>query len=171
MLLNVVAVSISLLAFFFSVYTYWSNRSREKVHEQEKQAGDVSTWFDSGDPRMCVLRNGSQNPVYDVVLTAVAVQGAAPHRSEDMDWKRLFAFAALPPGDSAFNGLDTNGGMGLVFQPEVAFRDSKGVSWVRRADGSLEVIPDNPIDYYKIGRPVPYHHFDCCNGNARQIIW
>ena len=37
---------------------------------------------------------------------------------------------------------------------EVAFRDAKGISWVRRADGVLEELATGPFEYLNVARPI-----------------
>lgn len=147
--------------------------SERLLHEERtegRQAERVSAWFEEGPDRgrpqsnnfvwqYVVLRNASESPVYNVVVTCVGLQGAGPlPKGEDNRGAypcRCFV-AALPPGLWGV-WLPTYGqGMSVVLAPEVAFRDAHGVSWVRRGNGTLERITSDPVTFYGVGLPCPW---------------
>lgn len=169
MMLSIVPIVISFLAFAFSIYTFCSKRRDEVKAKRERQAQSISAWLDQEECYKCILRNDSSNPVYSVVLAAVAIQGAAPDRSEKLSQRHLAVFTALPPGDSVYGNLDMNGAMAVVFQLELAFRDSNGINWLRRANGALEEIPRDPIEYFNVGKPVHYRRLQRCGMSASNI--
>jgi hypothetical protein len=116
----------------------------------------MDPWWGASTP--IELVNGSDEPVYGVVVSIVLVQGAgAPRRAED--WKvraeeqhdapRSTA-AILVPGRWRVwvPGTGWDGGMGLRLGAEVAFTDRAGVSWIRRSTGALEELPKPTLEYF-----------------------
>lgn len=152
----------------------WQVRSDKRVREDTEnrsQAEQISSWFehleDCGDyPKdsrfvwQCVLlRNNSEAPVYDVVLTCVGVRGAGPApkgENNGSDYPCRCCVKILPPGEWMV-WLPTNGsGMHVVLAPEMAFTDARGLSWVRRGDGALKGISKIPEEFYSLLQPVSW---------------
>jgi hypothetical protein len=101
-----------------------------------------------------ILLNRSDEPVYEVVVTMVFVQGAGWNLGEDYTGSGLRrVLAVLPPGrwrvevESGWAGMSRRPGV------EVAFSDRSGVCWIRRSNGMLEEIDQLPIDHYGLPRP------------------
>jgi hypothetical protein len=104
--------------------------------------------------------NGSQEPVYNVVVAIVFIQGAAPHTTEDMLRLRgapqggtapVTTLSILPPGRSRAWIRGTHWTAAMAGRPgaEIAFTDRAGAHWIRRAiGGRLEELPVDPLDYF-----------------------
>jgi hypothetical protein len=106
------------------------------------------------------LFNGSQEPVYMLVVGLVFIQGAAPHTMEEhLETKKRLAapgrsittVSVLPPGrHRVWIRGDLHGGvLSGRLAVEVAFTDRDDVHWIRRARGQLEELPEAPLDYFR----------------------
>lgn len=155
------------------VVALWQVRLEKRARanaEKRRQVEKVSSWFGgpSSEPapedgryawQYVYLRNESESPVYDVIVTCVGLQGAGPARfgennGEDYELRRYVGI--LPPGPWGI-WLPTYGlGMHVVLGLEIAFRDSRGISWVRRGNGLLEGIPDDPAHFYRTPLPISW---------------
>lgn len=106
-----------------------------------------------------MLRNESESPVYDVIVTCVGISGAGPSfKGEDNRpvFPNRVCVGMLPPG-AWYIWLPTEGhGMGVRTAPETAFTDANGTSWVRRGNGRLEEIPMEPASFYRLSLPLPW---------------
>ena len=106
------------------------------------------------------LVNGSDEPVYRLVVAIVFIQGTAPDTTERWldEWVKdhperarpLTTLGILPPGRSrvSIQGRWT-GGLGGRSGAEIAFTDRAGSHWIRRATGKLEELPLEPLEYFK----------------------
>jgi hypothetical protein len=108
--------------------------------------------------------NGSTEPVYNVLITHVAVQGTAPHTGEE--WRErnekghgppipMTTLSILPPGRWRvwIRGTGWAGGLGGRPGAEVAFTDRAGTHWVRRATGALVELAKPPFQHFSIWGP------------------
>lgn len=105
--------------------------------------------------------NASSEPIYNVVLGIVFIQGAAPRTTEDMLKLRLGSgevasvptttLNMLPPGRSRAWILGTHWTSVLAGRAgaEIAFTDRAGSHWIRRATGGLDELPVDPLEYFK----------------------
>jgi len=112
-----------------------------------------------GPPTFATLYNASDEPVYRVIAWLVFVQGDGPRRSEEastLNPDSASTIGALPPGAFVIDFPSDWGGMYRRPGVEVAFTDAAGVHWVRRSDGDLDELPEDPVDYYKVPRPVDW---------------
>lgn len=143
-------------------------RKQEAEQKLRAQADQICAWID--DPRLdqVALLNRSDQPVYNVLVYSVWVQGAAWRTGEDAEryfrnggpTARIGAIRSIlqvvPPGKfrlrQGFSGQQImQGRQGL----EVAFTDMTGHHWVRRASGELEKLEADPFANYGTGRPLP----------------
>ncbi|MEU7789428.1 hypothetical protein [Amycolatopsis sp. NPDC049159] len=110
------------------------------------------------------LLNTSNEPFFNVVVFPVFIQGAAPRTGEE--WlsddepeygnQRCAVIAALPPGRwEIVMNVDTGIMQGRA-GVEISGSDRHGVHWIRRATGTVDEIPVDPISYYGIERPIDY---------------
>jgi hypothetical protein len=112
------------------------------------------------------LVNGSDEPVYTLVVCIVFIQGAGPQTAEDQvkfthdAYPRPVATVSiLPSGQwrvwipgSSFSGI-----LGGRNGAEVAFTDRAGSHWMRRATGKLEELKEEPLKYFEqFGLYGPY---------------
>jgi hypothetical protein len=121
----------------------------------EERSGEV------GGRTAVYVINGSQEPVYRLVIGLVFIQGAAPHSIEDflklakdkdgMGYGPITTVAMLPGG--TFRAWIGGTRWGTVMMgrlaPEVAFVDREGTSWIRRASGQLEELRREPFEYFE----------------------
>jgi hypothetical protein len=146
---------------------------RQRKHTEEKalaaeeraQAVKFSAWFDTSlavsedGGGSLVVRNASNVPIYRVVVTLVFAQGAGPRTGEAMsqllsegagDMGSMQGVFVIPPG--TWRVVVGAGWSGMHARPpaEVAFMDAEGMSWVRRASGSLEKLPQEPFEYFEL---------------------
>jgi hypothetical protein len=151
-----------------ALFEVFRERQLTRVKERRSQAQLVAAVYMSngvlgpqGSPLDIDVINNSQEPIYDVVVWAVFVSGAAPHTGEEFkDLPELHTaskvYVALPPGTwQATVTMDT-GVMGGRIGGEVGFTDRAGIHWIRRAHGALEEAPTDAVEHYSIGRPAPY---------------
>jgi hypothetical protein len=124
------------------------------------------------------LLNTSQEPVYNIVVGLVYIQGAnAPQTTEAFieaerritgGWPPTTTVPIVLPGHWRVWVREMNwagaGGMGARLGAEVAFTDRNGSHWIRRANGDLEQLPSDALAYfsalgfwppYEFQQPVP----------------
>ena len=170
-IIQAVAATATAFGVWLSLHQIRSAKKVELEKRERAQAEVVAAWMEiahadeslNRDERymweyVC-LNNASSAPVYEVIITCVGVQGAGPKRKgEEYDGSfdcRAFV-GVLPPGSWSI-WLPTYGrGMGIVLSVEIAFRDSSGISWVRRANGELNRLDRDPAQFYGIGQPIPW---------------
>jgi hypothetical protein len=110
------------------------------------------------------LVNGSEEPVYRLVVGIVCIQGTCPESMEgwlELQQHReeqgggglqtpLTTVSILPSG--TFRVWIRGTGWSAVLSgrsgAEVAFSDRSGSHWVRRATGQLEELPQEPFKYF-----------------------
>jgi hypothetical protein len=142
----------------------------EKVLDQARR---VSAWAevlkepDFPYARRLNLTNSSAEPIYEVVVYLVWVQGSAPGTGEAIeshyrpsrgDISRVRAIVqVLPPGNYWLKVPGpTNSPMQGRLGVEVAFTDGAGRHWVRRVPtGNLQRLDATPVQHYGIGRTLP----------------
>lgn len=152
---------------------YQIHREKELRLKEEKrcQAKRISFWYEEAGDRTdrphdgryawkaVLLRNASESPVYNVVITCVGISGAGPNaKGEDNghDYPCRTCVGVLPPG-TWYAWLPTYGsGMCVRTAPEAAFTDANGRSWVRRGNGKLEEIEAEPASFYGLDRPAAW---------------
>jgi hypothetical protein len=151
------------LAVSLALYQTATNRTRQIREDRRSQAALVSGWPEKEKyPNnrhivVTVLLNNSEEPVYEVVVSLVLVQGAGPRKGEDLDnaWYRP-VLSILPPGKWTVEVAGGGHGMQMRYGIEVAFTDRGGHHWIRRTDGALQEITKNAVDYYELGRPQSF---------------
>lgn len=153
---------------FLTGFVVW--RDTKHMHKEEarrreadmlSQPSSVAAWLE-GDLRglsHIVIRNDSDLPIYEVVVTVVITKGHGCTKGEDLKGHSEYRkkFALLPPGlyiaDVDMNGF---GGMHRFPLIEIGFICANGGSWVRRGDGSLDQIDSSPILHFELGLPVEF---------------
>lgn len=159
----------ALIAAFCQINQTKRNREDDIKRHQPSR---ISAWYEGGRNRtdqpegnrfvwrFVVLRNESESPVYDVIVTCVGISGAGPSfKGEDNrpTFPDRICVGTLPPG-AWYIWLPTQGsGMGVRTAPETAFVDANGISWVRRGNGRLEEISMDPASFYRLSLPLPWH--------------
>jgi len=141
-----------------------SQLQREKREgEKRRQAAGVSTWLSnkSGDGRyqppyqIIVLNNNSDAPIYNVVITIVDARNKnAKGEQTPEEFRRVVD--ASPPGQAFCIAPVGYNGMGFHPSVEIAFSDANGNHWVRRGNGLLEDLPEEPFIHYTVSQPPTY---------------
>lgn len=129
--------------------------------ERRAQAEEIAAWQGVADSRSLmpvIISNSSQHPVYQAVVSRVAVEGSGAHTGrqipEEIAFQEQQTVLVIPPGRTRIDFDVGFGGMGRVLGFEIAFKDQAGRNWVRYANGSLKEIEQRPIGYYGLDRPV-----------------
>jgi len=128
--------------------------------ERRAQADEIAVWQseDAGDGMSVVVANHSQQPVYQAVVSRVAVEGSGSHTGrqipDEISLEEQQALVVVPPGRTRLVFGPGFSGMGRIPGFEIAFKDQAGHYWLRYANGSLQEIDRWPIGYYGIQRPV-----------------
>ena len=166
---TVAAVSLAL----YQVNKERSAREADKreaaAADRRRQARQISAWYagdamgSNGDTSMYMV-NSSDQPVYEAVAWLTIAQGAGPKQGEEyVEWSGSLGvdyyrriFLNIPPGNWSIAFPTSWGGMYRQPGIEIAFTDSGGYHWIRRANGGLEEISKAPLDYYNIVQPVNY---------------
>lgn len=168
----VIQTLIGIATFAAVCISLWQVRYEKRLREEEskrQQAIRVSLWYEGERNRTdcpkddrfvwksVVLRNESESPVYDVIVTCVGISGAGPERKGEnskADFPCRVCIGTLPPG-LWHAWLPTEGsGMHVRTAPEAAFTDASEVSWVRRGNGMLEQIQSRPAAFYGLELPL-----------------
>lgn len=158
----------ALIVAFWQIHQNGKNR-RDDI--KRYQPVRVSTWYEGArDLNDCpkdnrfiwqrvTLRNESESPVYNVIVTCVGISGAGPFSKGEEnrpDYPCRICIGTLPPG-TWHAWLPTNGsGMGVRTAPEIAFTDSNEISWIRRSNGRLEEIASEPATLYNLPLPLSW---------------
>lgn len=129
--------------------------SRIRALDERNHASLISAWFTDDD--VSVL-NASNEPVYEVVITSVMVQGAGPRTGEEVtDCKYRKVYQVLPPGEWVTQLGRYEGAQSTRSGIEVGFTDRNSKHWIRRSSGELCEVDNNLIDYYEyVGRPLGF---------------
>ena len=108
------------------------------------------------------VMNNSNDIVYQVILTAVLVQGAGPQDGRDVEGcNSRVLLSSVAPGKTVRCVVHLDCSMHKALGCEVAFTDRYGRSWVRKSDGHLGRIRfKTPVDYYGLMQPVEWMDFD-----------
>lgn len=145
----------TLIAAWVAVRQYRKNSLETTSRIKRQQAEKVTSWIisNNGQTAWHTITNQSKNPIYEVIVSLVAFQGAGDMVGKVSPIVFKEFLSAIPPGTYY---AKTAGNTGMSFHPSscIAFVDSNGTSWLRKGDGSLEEIAQKPIEYYGIPRPI-----------------
>ena len=151
----------TILAILFAYWVGHKEGRKEIERERRRQAESISAWVAAEKkPLPIKLSNNSGDPVFDVIVSMVLVQGAGPQ-----DGKESFlhhCFKVLPPGKHIISAKDYEGG-GMHIKPgvEIAFTDKVGQNWLKDKNGKLtELIGQSPAEYYSIDPPIGWLDID-----------
>lgn len=153
----------TMLAVSLALYQTTTNAVKKMREDRRSQAVLVSGWPEKekypNDRHIVVtiLLNNSQEPVHEVVVSLVLIQGAGPRKGEQLDssWYRP-VLSILPPGKWTIEVDGRGHGMQIRYGIEVAFTDRSGHHWIRRADGTLQEIAKSAVDHYGLDRPQSF---------------
>jgi hypothetical protein len=111
------------------------------------------------------LVTGSEEPVYQLVVGIVCIQGTCPEALEkwlqfQQQWNQqdpgsflsvpVTTVSILPHGTFRIwiSGTGWSGVLSGRAGPEIAFTDRAGSHWIRRATGQLEELAKGPFEYF-----------------------
>lgn len=151
-----------------TVYVAWrdtkqmkSEETRRKEAEMLAQPSSIAAWLErSSSGEAClVIRNESDLPVYEVVVTIVVTYGPGCSKGEDLgpSYQYRKKFDLVPSGFYS-SDIDICGFGGMHRHPlvEIAFACANGTFWVRRGNGVLIHLDSSPFNYYELGLPVEF---------------
>lgn len=171
-----VTALVAVVGIFLTCFSIWSTNEgnrianeqlqyeRAKNHEEEErsQAVLVSAWINPNVNRcrddvvnsqsVIIVNNAGSQPVYDVVITAGAIQGAAPSVLTGDDV--AVPVGTLPPGQYEICVPMPSPGMHTRFNAAIGFTDTYGQSWIRDAAGKLSKVKKRPYEYFDLSLPI-----------------
>lgn len=160
--------------------TVWQVGHEARLRRRERyraQAVGVSAWYrgprtdsrtheDPFGESLLTISNRSDQPIYEVVVTTVFIQGAAPRTGEEWvhhgerggyrSMPRGCVFGTVGPGQWSATVKSGDSPMQGRLGCEIGFTDAAGRHWIRRANGRLEGIRQSAIDHYGLSRPLDY---------------
>src|SRR5262249_10342685 len=141
------------------------DKADARLRADRAQAEAISGWYGGTETRTAAMRpeevprtkmyvlNRSDAPVYRAVVTLAFLSGSPPKTGEQ--WVQQTgglhssrAVGALPPGQWRFYVGSGWGASGARPGVEVAFTDTGGRHWIRRADGRLDSIEADAMTHY-----------------------
>lgn len=149
------------LAVIVALWQSGGETRKRRRDERMSQARQVAAWIEPGDlvpntddkPELgdrevaVHIKNGSDVPIYTVIVVLVPLKGTKAERGEDVvyvgpEMASHMVFSVVPPGiyETTFalppwaNKEDQRTGA------EIAFMDSAGRSWARRGNGELKSL-------------------------------
>lgn len=138
-------------------------QNEKREGQKRKQAAGVSTWLSSKPGnrqhqyarRIIVLNNNSDAPIYNVIVSIVDARDMdAKGEQTPEEFRRIVD--ASPPGQAYCHAPRGYEGAGFHPSVEIAFSDADGNHWVRRGNGRLEELHEEPFIYYAISQPPTY---------------
>lgn len=164
--LNNVANFLTVIISAASIIIAFASYNYTKDHDQQiakfAQANEISSWVmhdakgniqktEDMSLMKVSIDNGSDQPIYDVVLTSGTYQGAGSDYLSGTDFTACIG--TVPPGKFATYVPYPGEGMHARIESAIAFRDNKGNNWIRDAKGILSEIKTNPYEYLKLDLP------------------
>jgi len=146
---------IATVALFIVGFIQIQNERLSRIKSQNRaQAELISCWKakENLDLQFIAVQNNSPQPVYQLVVSKVRIG----QTGDSLDvyhthWRVCIAIA--PPGLGYIDLPPDSQGLHHRFGIEIAFIDSAGRNWVRKADGKLLQIK-SLIKYYEINLPI-----------------
>jgi hypothetical protein len=126
-----------------------------EFHNKRKQAEHISSWVIRESPLgslLLAILNQSLQPVYQVIVTIMALGQEGEPKGYNLAGQVCIAVA--PPGlgyiivEADYHGMFRRPGV------EIAFRDTAGRNWVRKANGGILEIEKSTLEYYGISLPA-----------------
>src|SRR5581483_207459 len=133
---------------------------RRRWRDQRWQAERITAWLGgrapSSDQSIMYLHlhvgNASDQSIYQVVATLVAIQGAWRNDGKEGGPEHRAFLWQVPPAGQVTTISFAGHGMSMRFGIELAFQDGFGRSWRRLANGKLETIDTHTVYFYGLWR-------------------
>jgi hypothetical protein len=178
---------ISLIITAISVASVVHKNHKDNIDREKSQAAKISAWITSpkeGSKRnRVVIQNTSSTPIYDVLIIAIAITGAAIHDGEEaMEFNKdsyekyckketkessyndaypYIAFQQIPPGLYIKELGFLEKAMHVSFGLEIAFTDVRGNYWKMDSHGKLSPLKNNYLyEKYHLENPTPWESID-----------
>ena len=128
-----------------------------EFRNRRKQAEHISSWIIRESPLgslLLAILNQSLQPVYQVIVSVVVLGQEIELR--DFAPAGQVCIAVAPPGlgfikvEAYYHGMFRRPGV------EIAFRDTAGRNWIRKADGGILEIEKSTLEYYEIPLPADW---------------
>jgi hypothetical protein len=148
-------------AVMFAWYSGRIESQREILRQEREQAEDISTWVAAEKrPLPVKLSNSSHDPVYNVIVSVVLVQGKGPQNGKETFMQR--SYNVLPPGDFLIHYDDyPDGGTHTKPGTEIAFTDKGGRHWLKDKNGKLRSLGnESPTHHYGMKLPIDWLYLD-----------
>lgn len=135
------------------------------TREERAQADLLSAWIawqDDESPNLTnwiAVQNSSNEPIYELILSVVAFQGAGDTGEDGPPFLHPAHCAFLsvaPPGLCYVTMGGGYSGMGFHPSIEVAFTDRSGKHWKRTGRGRIVQLDVPAPDYYDVPLPLPW---------------
>jgi len=135
----------------------------KRENARRKQASGASAWLTRRtfgvrahySLPIIIINNNSDAPIYRLVVSIVDARDKDA-RGEATSTTFQLVIDAAPPGQVYCMAPEGSSGAGLHPYVEIAFTDTNGVPWVRRGNGKLEELKEEPFVLYKIDLPPTY---------------
>ncbi|KGT40045.1 hypothetical protein AABM27_01405 [Heyndrickxia faecalis] len=173
-------------------------KEKEQKLLKEKDARKISAWLigrNKSGQEQIIIQNKSDTPIYNVLVVAVAVTGAATgdgeeamkfNNSEDKsfknyhdlkndEWKYIptypfLVFQQVPPGKFIKELGLLDRAMHVSYGLEIAFSDSQENYWKIDRNGKLSEIKANYLyEKYMVENPTLWDHIDYLNDSVKNI--
>jgi hypothetical protein len=138
------------------VWQFLGEREERARLRHRAAAEKISVWYvgelREGEDDVALL-NRAGEPVYNVVVSLVMIQGDGPRSGKESPAEHKITLSILPPGQHWVSFSVGWRGMMRQAGAEISFSDLAGAHWVRQADGRLEEISVPPFDHYQLQPP------------------
>ena len=128
-----------------------------KKKQAREQAEQISSWIFQEDEEgyaWVTIFNGSNFPIYKIILSIVNIQGSASNGKNTPN--ELRSFISLAPPGKHYARIQIHHGMNFLSGIEIAFKDTYGQCWVRNGEGILTSIDQLTHKYYGLYLPISW---------------
>lgn len=138
----------------------------DKQTNVSKQASLISVWkknenINQESSTYVIISNSSELPIYEVVLS---IDRVTDYESKLSKTSELCTFVQIvPPGRYKVPVIDRGGGMNMMFEASISFRDSSGKYWYRDASGHLKRnMTSSSIKQRELDLPIVRTSIELC---------
>ncbi|WP_251555111.1 hypothetical protein [Neobacillus muris] len=175
------AALLSVCLTAYSVMNLVRSNKQLNKDKREAQARKIAAWLtrSTGESDV-IIQNTSNTPIYDVLIVAVAITGAAPYdgvetmkanntKSGNQALYPYLVFQKIPPGKFIKEFGFLEGGMHVTYGIEYAFTDSYGNAWRIDGKGRLSELGKNYLyEMYCLENPAPWCDLDYFNDSLEK---
>jgi hypothetical protein len=156
--------------FLTAVVALWMAIREARLRRRElhvAQAEQIAAWLDVDRTAEetgitnCVVMNGSNQVIYNVIISVVGVHGAFRKTAVGVDRNsprggyQTYVGGAFPPGKQTFQIRYPGSRLQVRYGVELTFRDCGGRYWIRSGTGVLREVKKDPLILYGSGPPGP----------------